>query len=136
MLFLWFGSLLTVGATDGWQRSEVALAALLVFVIRPLMGLVALSGLDWDLGDRFRAASLGIRGMGSIFHIAFAQGHGTFNQVDVVWRVAIDAILLSVLVHGLSAASTFDPDDPSRSPGRDAGGIGDEAPEGDRLTAR
>lgn len=107
IMLLWFGSLLTVGAMEGWRWSEAVLAALLVFVVRPITGFVALSGLGWRTGDRWRAAFFGIRGMGSIFYIAFAQEHAGFDRIEAVWRIAVLTILLSVVIHGFSADSFF-----------------------------
>ena len=48
-------------------------------------------------------AAFGIRGMGSFFYIAFAQGHAAFPDIGAVWRIAVIAVLMSILVHGVAA---------------------------------
>ena len=46
-------------------------------------------------------AFLGVRGMGSIYYLAYGQNHADFAQLDQLWAVTRLAILVSIVVHGI-----------------------------------
>jgi len=115
LLLVWFGSFLAQGfGGEGlwlhWTWSDLSIALLLIVVVRPLSGVIALSRmrLSWD--DRLRVSIFGVRGMGSIFYIAYGQSHGQFDDIDAVWRIAALVIILSIVVHGFGARSWMPPD--------------------------
>lgn len=94
-----------------WQAALVAVA--LVLVVRPVTAWVALKvgappkdriG-DHHLGPRERLATafFGVRGVGSLFYMAWATGMATFSDTDVLWATVGLAITLSVVVHGVLA---------------------------------
>ena len=103
LLLLWFGGLIVSGLMDNLSWQEIAVAALLLLVVRPLAGMIANIGLDACFAERAALAFYGIRGMGSIFYIAYAMSHGEFSDSDVVWRIAAVTIAGSVLLHSISA---------------------------------
>lgn len=93
-----------------WQGALVG--TLLVFVVRPLTAWLALgrqSGedrhADGNLGPRERlvTAFFGVRGIGSIYYIAYALGHAEFGFEGVLWSTVGLTIILSVVVHGIAA---------------------------------
>ena len=96
-----FGAMLASGVLDAltWPAALVALA--LIFVIRPIAGLVAEYRSDLPMIGTFAVAFLGVRGMGSIYYLAYGQNHAPFDQLDVLWATASFAILLSIVVHGI-----------------------------------
>ena len=108
--------LLGVALTDGllsnltWQGA--VLAVLVIFVVRPVSALLALGrGArrdyvdDGRLGPRERlvTAFFGVRGVGSIYYLAFATGQAEFGGTRVLWSTVAFTIVLSVLVHGVAA---------------------------------
>lgn len=103
-VLLAFGAMLAGGVLDGLTWAGVGLAAALIFVIRPIGGILAelRSGLPWT--GKFAVAFLGIRGMGSIYYLAYGQNHGEFTGLGQLWAVVSFAILASIVIHGLSAA--------------------------------
>lgn len=103
ILLLWLGLYAVSGILDGTSRAEIAIAVLLIVVIRPVAGLVALWPTRGSRLEKGAIAAFGIRGMGSFFYIAFAQGHGAFPQIEAVWRITVLTVLLSILVHGMLA---------------------------------
>ncbi|MCK0169269.1 cation:proton antiporter [Jannaschia sp. S6380] len=103
ILLLWLGTFVGAGALSGLTWQEVAFALLLIFILRPLAGLLALIGFDCPRFQRNSVAFFGIRGMGSVFYIAYAQNHADFGDIDMVWRIAVVVILVSILVHGYAA---------------------------------
>jgi NhaP-type Na+/H+ or K+/H+ antiporter len=87
---------------------------LLILVVRPLTASFALVvGRHWSrprigestLGPRERAATafFGVRGIGSIYYLAYATGHAEFEQVPLLWSTLGFAITVSVIVHGVTA---------------------------------
>ncbi|MDP2774396.1 MAG: cation:proton antiporter, partial [Nocardioides sp.] len=83
----------------------------LIFVIRPLAGWLSLSvrprakdkpgGMDHR--DRLAVAFFGVRGIGSLYYLAYAAGEGHFDALPWLWSTVGFTIVLSVLVHGISA---------------------------------
>ena len=97
-----FGGMLASGVLGALTWQSVALGLLLVFVFRPVSGMLAesLNGLPWR--GKAAIAFLGIRGMGSIYYLAYGQNHGDFEQLDQLWAAVAFAIFASILVHGFT----------------------------------
>lgn len=80
------------------------LAALLIlFVIRPLAGLVSLIGSPDGHRDRAAIAFFGIRGMGSFYYPAYAVTAAGIAEAGELWAMVTLVVVLSILVHGASA---------------------------------
>lgn len=102
LLLLVGGSIAEGGlAPLGWREATVAVA--LVFVVRPVVGWLCLLRTDLHRAQRWVVAGFGIRGMGSIYYLAYAAGEATFGEARRVWAVTLLAIILSVVVHGATA---------------------------------
>ncbi|MGZ5415723.1 MAG: cation:proton antiporter [Nocardioides sp.] len=94
----------------GWGGLLVGVA--LVFVIRPLTGMLALGiGHAEDrVGDeclnrreRRATAFFGVRGVGSLFYLAYATSEAGFGDHAQLWATVAFTITLSVFVHGITA---------------------------------
>ena len=48
-------------------------------------------------------AFFGVRGIGSVYYLAYACGAGTFPEQSYLWSVVGATILMSVIVHGILA---------------------------------
>ena len=103
ILLLWLGTFIGSGAFAGLRWQEVAFALVLILAVRPAVGLLSLLGHACDRSTRVKVAFFGIRGMGSVFYIAYAQNHAEFEGIDAVWRVAAITILASIAIHGYAA---------------------------------
>ena len=102
LMFL-IGAYVASGALNGlsWTMAAVALAT--VFIVRPLTGLVALAGVSLPKEEQLVVAFYGIRGIGSFYYLAYACSHADFPQARVLWALLILIVVISVLVHGLTA---------------------------------
>jgi NhaP-type Na+/H+ or K+/H+ antiporter len=102
VLILFGGSLIT-GLLHGltWKMAIFSMA--FVFLIRPLSGLIGLYNLDIHIKEKLAISFFGIRGMGSIFYLAFALHESTFENQDELWALVGFTILLSIIVHGISS---------------------------------
>jgi len=89
-----------------WPYALVAL--LLVFVIRPVAGWVSLAGIPVRRSQRWAIAFFGVRGIGSFYYVAYATGQAVFDDVDVLWATIGFAVLVSVVVHGITAGPVMD----------------------------
>ena len=80
----------------------------LIFVVRPLAGWVALLGSPLETRPRWVVALYGIRGIGSIYYLAYAAGKVEFLDEEPLWAMVGFAILVSTLVHGFTAGIAVD----------------------------
>ena len=103
VLLLWLGGFAVSGVLADTRWQDIAVASALIFVVRPLVGYIALMFTGGDRFEHFATAFFGIRGMGSFFYIAYAISHAPFAEADAVWRIATITVLLSILVHGALA---------------------------------
>lgn len=102
LLFLFGGALVsgTLGALT-WQGAMVAV--LVVFVVRPLSGLVALYRSDLAPAERLAISFFGIRGFGSVYYLAYGLSAAAFAGSDELWAIVALTMLVSIAVHGVSA---------------------------------
>lgn len=86
-----------------WEAA--LLGVLLVFVIRPLAGMIATLGTPWlSFRDRLIASFFGIRGIGCLFYLAYGLQEGTFADAELLWATCAFTVILSVFVHGITAS--------------------------------
>ena len=90
-------------------RSEHAIIGIaLVLVIRPLVALAALTGTTLRGKARGIVAFYGVRGIGSVYYLAYAGHHTELVNEYELWATIAFAILLSTIVHGLTAGVVLD----------------------------
>jgi sodium/hydrogen antiporter len=85
-----------------WMLILVGLA--IVFLVRPMAGMIGLFGqrsLPW--AERWGMSFFGIRGIGSLYYLTHARNEAAFSQAERLWALVIFVVLVSVIVHGLSA---------------------------------
>lgn len=83
---------------------DVTLAVGLIFVLRPVFAWIALIGADGTRRERAAIAFFGVRGIGSIYYLAFGIGKlGDSADAERLWAIVGLVITLSVVVHGMSA---------------------------------
>jgi sodium/hydrogen antiporter len=112
-------------ADIGWREVAVALAFLLV--IRPLSGWIALTPGKTGPGERAVIAFFGVRGVGSLFYIAYALEHGNFPGGDRLWAMAALVVIGSIVIHGISATPVMAALDARRARVSKRGGNSDVA---------
>jgi NhaP-type Na+/H+ or K+/H+ antiporter len=84
-----------------WRSALVAV--LVVFVVRPTASRVALWRTPTKRDERRAIEFFGIRGIGSIYYLAYATGHAPFADADQLWATTTATIVLSIFVHGVTA---------------------------------
>ena len=104
-VLLGFGALLSEGILDEltWGGGLVAVA--LVLVIRPIAGWISLIGRGLPSRERWAIAFFGIRGIGSLYYLAFALNQGDFGDAaGELWAVVSLTMLVSIAIHGVTAS--------------------------------
>ncbi|MFU8840744.1 MAG: cation:proton antiporter [Nitriliruptoraceae bacterium] len=82
----------------------VVLALVLVLLVRPLTGWIGLIGYDRALpAERAMTAFFGIRGLGSIYYLAYGLNRMEVADARGLWALTGVIIVTSLLIHGLSA---------------------------------
>ncbi|MFY9292153.1 MAG: cation:proton antiporter [Methylorubrum rhodinum] len=81
-----------------WQ--SLIYAGLALLVVRPLCGWLSLLGSDRPRSERAVISFYGIRGLGTVYYLAYGLSHASFEQPGLLWATASITILLSILLHG------------------------------------
>ena len=103
VILLLLGGAIARGLLEPLRPVDVVAALLLLLVVRPVAGWVALPGGGRGRGDRAVIAFFGVRGIGSLYYLAYALGHARFEGAERLWAVTGLVITLSVVLHGMSA---------------------------------
>ncbi len=108
LVLLCLGMAMSRGLLDALDWRGVLVGLALIFVIRPLSGVLSLmpfarAGHGMDPCERRVTAFFGVRGIGSLFYLAYAAGQADFADLRWLWATIAFTIALSVLVHGVLA---------------------------------
>ncbi len=108
LVLLCLGIAMSRGILDGLDWRGVLAGTLLILVLRPLSGVTSLMpfarrGHGMDARERLVTAFFGVRGVGSIFYLAYASGQTHFEDLSWLWATVAFTIALSVVVHGVLA---------------------------------
>lgn len=102
MLLLMFGGALVKGLLAGLTWGDVAAALVILLVIRPATGLIGLAGFSASWSEKLTIAFFGIRGVGSIYYLAYGLNHMEIEGGERLWAIVGLVILVSILMHGLT----------------------------------
>ena len=103
LLLILLGGTISIGVLGPLRWVDVAFALAFVLLVRPLAGWLALARSALPTRERWVISVFGIRGMGSFYYLAFAFNHGRFDDHPRLWAIVTLVVLLSVLLHGISA---------------------------------
>lgn len=79
-------------------------AILIIFVVRPISGILGMIGFKrapWR--DRLAISFFGMRGIGSLYYLAYALNEEDFSQADEIWALVALVVVISIFVHGSTA---------------------------------
>ena len=95
-----------------------AVAVLFLLVVRPTTAWLALGGGAFrSPRERLVVAFYGVRGVGSIYYLAFACAHAEWTNEAELWAIVALTIALSTVIHGFTASraveeATGEPQEP------------------------
>ncbi len=103
VLLVVFGAAIASGALFGalsWHSLVYTFVA--IFIVRPLFAWISLAGTTCPPIERATISFFGIRGVGSIYYLAFAVQHAGFEGTPTMWSTASLIVLVSILLHGVT----------------------------------
>jgi NhaP-type Na+/H+ or K+/H+ antiporter len=108
LVLLCLGMAMSHGLLAALDWRGVLVGVVLIAVIRPLSGTAALlpfarRGHGMNARERWVTAFFGVRGVGSLFYLAYAAGQADFSDLRWLWATIAFTIGLSVIVHGVVA---------------------------------
>ncbi len=103
VVLILLGGAVARGVLDTIIPSDVVFAAVLLLIIRPIAGWVALTPGKTGPRERGVIAFFGVRGVGSLFYVAYALQNGEFPGAERLWAIACLVVLGSILIHGVAA---------------------------------
>lgn len=80
----------------------------LVFLVRPAVAWISLAGAMPAAAPRAVVAFYGVRGVGSIYYLAYAGSHLHLANIDRLWAIVAFTIVLSTVVHGFTASAAVE----------------------------
>lgn len=108
ILLVCLGSIAASGrlsAAIDWRIVLVAMIA--IVLVRPLIGWLSLIGSRHPPGQALVIAMFGVRGLGSIYYLAYASGQADFEGIQTVWAAVFLIVVASILVHGIAVTPTM-----------------------------
>jgi sodium/hydrogen antiporter len=101
-ILLLLGVAITGGLLKPLTWAGAAIGLLLVLVLRPLTAWVSLVRTPMRRSERWVTAAFGVRGVGSVFYLAYA-GADFATDLPWLWATVGFTVVLSVGVHGVAA---------------------------------
>lgn len=101
------GGAVARGLLESLTLPDILLAGTILLVIRPLAGLIGLTPGKTGPRERGVIAFFGVRGVGSLFYIAYGVQNGAFPDGERLWAIVSAVILGSILIHGVAATPTM-----------------------------
>jgi NhaP-type Na+/H+ or K+/H+ antiporter len=100
-LVLLLGGAIAGGVLSALTLRDVVFAALFLCVLRPATAWLALSRRGVSGRERGAIAFFGIRGIGSLYYLAYALNHATFADARTLWAIVALVTAASIVVHGV-----------------------------------
>ncbi|MBO9501337.1 sodium:proton antiporter [Brevundimonas sp. A19_0] len=103
LVLVLFGGAIANGLMDSLTWTDAAIGLAILLVVRPVAGMIAMIGSPEPFRDRLLMAFLGIRGIGSVYYVAYGINHGDFGSSERLWSILGFVILASIVIHGVTA---------------------------------
>jgi NhaP-type Na+/H+ or K+/H+ antiporter len=102
VLLILFGGALVNGLLAPVTWTDAAVALVILLIVRPVTGWLGLVGHPADRGEKMTLAFFGIRGVGSIYYLAYGINHMNVTDAERLWGIVGLVVLFSILLHGLT----------------------------------
>ena len=111
ILVIWiilFGGSIMNGILSIASWNGVVFAMLMIFLVRPLSGMISLIGNKVALKEKLAISFFGIRGIGSLFYLSWAFVMiGDYEDKAMLYSIVAVVMLSSILIHGITAPFVF-----------------------------
>ena len=85
-----------------WRIEALWLTATLFLVIRPAATFVSLIGTAPSSEQRGFIAWFGVRGVGSVYYLAYAIARGASGETEMLADLTLIVVAASIVLHGIS----------------------------------
>jgi NhaP-type Na+/H+ or K+/H+ antiporter len=103
LVIVLFAGAVARGLLSALTWTDVALIVMFLLVIRPVTAYVSLIGTPHPFASRAATAFFGIRGVGTLYYLAFALSQASFSDQPRSIALACGAVLGSIILHGAAA---------------------------------
>lgn len=108
VLLVMFGGMLVHGELlAAMDLSVILFAVIVLLLIRPLAGLIGLLGTSIRLAEKLTISFFGIRGLGSVYYLAYALNVAQFPEPVRLWSALSLVVLFSIVLHGTAVTPTL-----------------------------
>jgi len=107
IVLILFGGSLVAGLLQALTLPMAIFAFVFVLLIRPLTSLASLVRTSMHLKEKLAISFFGIKGMGSFYYLSFALNEAFFALNEELWAICAFTVLLSIIIHGLTATSAM-----------------------------
>jgi sodium/hydrogen antiporter len=97
-----FGGAIAGGLLSALTSEAMLAGVAFVFLVRPVAGLIALTGSGLPMSERLVIGLFGIRGIGSFYYLAYAVNHSEVAEKEILWAVTGFVVMCSILIHGMT----------------------------------
>jgi len=101
-LLLLLGGAVAGGILQPLTVGAVVVVVVLLLVVRPVLAWLTLPSDCLDPAERATVSVFGIRGIGSLYYVAYASTHADVPQLEQVWAMVALAVVLSIVGHGIA----------------------------------
>lgn len=102
-LLVLLGGAVIDGALAPLGLADALVGLAVVLVVRPVAGMLALVRTSTPRPERRAIAFFGIRGVGSVYYLAYALNRQPFDDARRLWTIVAFTIVVSVVIHGVTA---------------------------------
>jgi NhaP-type Na+/H+ or K+/H+ antiporter len=103
LVLLLIGAALTDGLLLEARPLDLAVAAVILLVVRPVVGVLSLVGASGTLRERATIGFFGVRGIGSIYYLAYGLTAYDFVEQGRLYAIVALVVAGSVVLHGVTA---------------------------------
>lgn len=107
VLLIFFGGALVSGILRPLTIQMALFSLAFLLLVRPVSAYLSLAGLQVHWKEKLAIGFFGIRGMGSVYYLAFAFGQTSFADEQSLWAIVAFTMLLSIVMHGLTATAVM-----------------------------
>lgn len=120
VLLLLFGGALVSGLLTPLTWGDIVAVVVILIIVRPITGLIGLTGMKAPWTEKLTIAFFGIRGVGSFYYLAYGLNHIEVEGGERLWAIVGLVVLLSIVMHGLTVTPIMRSLDRLRGRGPDA----------------
>ncbi|TRW24338.1 sodium:proton antiporter [Flavobacterium zepuense] len=103
VIFITIGFFIAVNYEILFDVEILAVSLLMVIIVRPATGYIALVKTELNPFQKFVLSFYGMRGIGSLYYLAYALTAAQFAQTEKLIAITTATIFFSVLIHGITA---------------------------------